>query len=343
MMKLMKELCLAPGVSGSEEEVAKIIARELEDVADKIETDSMGNLIVTRKGDKKAPKVMLAAHMDEIGLMVRYIDDNGFIKFTNIGGINDQMLVNQTVTVHSSIGEDIIGVIGSKPPHVTTPEERKQVTKSSDMFIDIGAKDKEEAESMVRIGDVMTFNSIFAKSPNNFIMGKAIDNRAGCYVMIEVLKRIDTRATVYGVGTVQEEVGLKGAKIASFKLNPDLAFALDVTLSGDHPGIKPEEAPIVMGKGPAVILADAGGRGILTQKSIKDMLIKAGDENDIPYQLEVSDGGTTDGSAIHLTREGIPTGVLSVPTRYIHTPVSVCSMDDIENTIQLIVNAINNL
>lgn len=343
MMKLMKELCLAPGVSGSEEEVAKIIARELEDVADKIETDSMGNLIVTKKGDKKAPKVMLAAHMDEIGLMVRYIDDNGFIKFTNIGGINDQMLVNQTVTVHSSVGEDIIGVIGSKPPHVTTPEERKQVTKSADMFIDIGAKDKEEAESMVRIGDVMTFNSIFAKSPNNFVMGKAIDNRAGCYVMIEVLKRIDTRATVYGVGTVQEEVGLKGAKIASFKLNPDLAFALDVTLSGDHPGIKPEEAPIVMGKGPAVILADAGGRGILTQKSVKDILIKAGDENDIPYQLEVSDGGTTDGTAIHLTREGIPTGVLSVPTRYIHTPVSVCSMDDIENTIQLIVNAINDL
>ena len=122
-----------------------------------------------------------------------------------------------------------------------------------------------------------------------------------------------------------------------------MAFALDVTLSGDHPGIKPEEAPVVIGKGPAVILADASGRGILTQKSVKDMLIKAGDENDIPYQLEVSDGGTTDGTAIHLTREGIPTGVLSVPTRYIHTPVSVCSMEDVENTIELIVKAINEL
>ena len=178
---------------------------------------------------------------------------------------------------------------------------------------------------------------------NNLIMGKALDNRVGCYVMIEVLKRVETRATVYGVGTVQEEVGLKGAKTSAFKLNPDLAIALDVTLSGDHPGIKPEEAPVIMGKGPAIILADASGRGILTQQSVKDMLIKAGDENDIDYQLEVSDGGTTDGTAIHLTREGIPTGVLSVPTRYIHTPLSVCSMDDIESTIQLITKAINDL
>ena len=305
-MELMKELSLAPGVSSCEEEVAKIITRELKDVADNIETDSMGNLIATKKGEKKAPKVMLAAHMDEIGLMVRYIDDNGYLKFSTIGGINDQMLMNQTVTVHSSVGENVIGVIGSKPPHVTTPEERKKVVKADDMFIDIGAKDKEEAEKMVKVGDVMTFNSLFVEYPNNLIMGKALDNRVGCYVMIEVLKRVDTRATVYGVGTVQEEVGLKGAKTASF-------------------------------------IADASGRGILTQKSVKDMLIKAGDENDIPYQLEVSDGGTTDGTAIHLTREGIPTGVLSVPTRYIHTPVSVCSMEDVENTIELIVKAINEL
>lgn len=339
----MRELSLAPGISGNENEIAEIIERELSDVADSIECDSMGNLIATRKGEKKAPTVMLAAHMDEIGLMVRFIDDKGFIKFSKIGGINDQMLMNQTVTIHSSVGDSVVGVIGSKPPHVTSPEERKKVVKGEDMFIDIGAKDKEEAEKMVRVGDAITFNALFEEYPNNLVMGKALDNRVGCYVMIEVLKRVNTRATVYGVGTVQEEVGLKGAKTSAFKLNPDLAFALDVTLSGDHPGIKPEEAPAVMGEGPVVILADASGRGILTQQSVKDMLIKAGDENDIKYQLEVSDGGTTDGTAIHLTREGIPTGVLSVPTRYIHTPVSVCSMDDIESTIQLIVAAINDL
>ncbi|WP_296886936.1 M42 family metallopeptidase [uncultured Methanobrevibacter sp.] len=343
MMKLMRELCLASGVSGSEDEVADIIERELKDVADTIERDNMGSIIATKKGSKKAPKVMLAAHMDEIGFLVRFIDDKGFIKFSKIGGIVDSILVNLTVTIHSSVGEDVIGVIGSKPPHVTKPEERKNVIPSDELFIDIGAKDKEDAEKMVAVGDVITFNSLFVEYPNNLIMGKAMDNRAGCYVLIEVLKRINTDATVYCVGTVQEEVGLKGARTAAFKLNPDMAIALDVTLSGDHPGIKPEEAPVVIGKGPSIIISDAGGRGILASKSVKEMLIKAGDENDINYQLEVSDGGTTDGSAIQLVHEGIPVGVLSVPTRYIHTPVSVCSMDDIESTIELIVAAINNL
>lgn len=338
----MKELSLTPGVSGSEEKIAEIIERELKDTVDSIERDTMGNLIATKKGEKKAPTIMLAAHMDEIGLMVSYIDDKGYLKFTTIGGINDQMLMNQTVVVHGSKG-DVVGVIGSKPPHVTKPEERNKVIKASDMFIDIGACSQENAEEMVSVGDVITFKSWFEEFPNDLIMGKALDNRVGCYVMMEVLKRVDTRATVYGVGTVQEEVGLKGAKTSAFKLDPDMAIALDVTLSGDHPGIKPEEAPVVMGKGPALVLADASGRGILTAKSIKEMLMKAGDENDIDYQLEVSDGGTTDGTAIHLTKEGIATGVLSVPTRYIHTTVSVCSMKDIESTIQLITTAINNL
>ena len=341
-MELMKELSLTPGVSGSEEKIAEIIERELKDTVDSIERDTMGNLIATKKGEKKAPTIMLASHMDEIGLMVSYIDDKGYLKFTTIGGINDQMLMNQTVVVHGSKG-DVVGVIGSKPPHVTKPEERNKVIKASDMFIDIGACSKEDAEEMVSVGDVITFKSWFEEFPNDLIMGKALDNRVGCYVMMEVLKRVDTRATVYGVGTVQEEVGLKGAKTSAFKLDPDMAIALDVTLSGDHPGIKPEEAPVVMGKGPALVLADASGRGILTAKSIKEMLMKAGDENDIDYQLEVSDGGTTDGTAILLTKEGIATGVLSVPTRYIHTTVSVCSMKDIESTIQLITTAINNL
>ncbi len=341
-MELMKELSLAPGISGFETEIEKIIKRELKDVADTIETDKMGNVICTKKGEENAPTVMLASHMDEIGLMVKFIDDNGYIKFATIGGINDQMLMNQTVTIHSKSGQHI-GVIGSKPPHVTKPEERNKVIKYDDMFIDIGAKDKEEAEKMVAVGDPITFNALFEEFPNNTIMGKALDNRIGCYVMMEVLKRVNTRATVYGVGTVQEEVGLKGARVSSYKLNPDYAFALDTTLSGDHPGIKLEEAPCKMGEGPAVVLIDASGRGIMTPKVIRDMLIEAGEKGNIDYQLEVSDGGTTDGTAIHLTREGIPTGVVSVPTRYIHTPVSVASMDDVEKTIQLLVTAIDNL
>lgn len=342
IMDLMKELSITPGVSGFEGKIEDIIKRELKDHTDSIEVDTMGNVITTKKGEKNKPKVMLASHMDEIGLMVKYIDNEGYLRFSKIGGINDQMLMNQSVTIHTDNG-DITGVLGSKPPHVTKPEEKNKIIKSDDMFIDIGAQDKKDAEKMVKVGDPITFNALFEDFPNNLIMGKALDNRVGCYVMIEVLKRVESKATIYGVGTVQEEVGLKGAKTSAFKLNPDIAIALDTTLSGDHPGIKKEEAPAIIGNGPAIILADASGRGIITNKKIKNMLIQAGNQHDINYQLEVSDGGTTDGTAIHLTREGIPTGVLSVPTRYIHTPVSVCSRKDIESTIQLITQALNNL
>ena len=341
-MKLLEELSLTPAISGNEEIIREIIKRELKSSVDEIETDSMGNLVCTKKGEDGAPTVMLASHMDEIGLMVKYIDDDGFIKFIKIGGINDQMLINQAVIIHSENGK-YPGVIGSKPPHVTKPEERNKVIKYSDMFIDIGANNKKEAEEMVSVGDMITFRSWFEEYPNDKVMGKALDNRIGCYVMMEIMKRVDTRATVYGVGTVQEEVGLKGAKVSSYALNPDYAFALDTTLSGDHPGIKIEEAPCKMGEGPAVILADRSGDGIITSKVMKDMIIKASKKEDIPIQLEVSDGGTTDGTAIHLNRDGIITGVVSVPTRYIHTPVSVASAEDIENTIELIVAILNDI
>ncbi len=341
-MKLLEELSLAPAISGNEQEIREIITRELESNVDEIKTDDMGNLITTKKGEKDAPTVMLASHMDEIGLMVKFIDDNGFIKFIKIGGINDQMLINQAVIIHSDKGE-VPGVIGSKPPHVTKPEERNKVIKYSEMFIDIGANNKEEALEMVSIGDMITFRSFFEEYPNNKVMGKALDNRIGCYVMMEVMKRVDSRATIYGVGTVQEEVGLKGAKVSSYSLNPDYAFALDTTLCGDHPGITLEEAPCKMGEGPAVILADRSGDGVITPKVMKDMIVSAADKSDIKIQLEVSDGGTTDGTAIHLNRDGIITGVISVPTRYLHTPVSVASAEDIENTIELMLSILNNI
>lgn len=342
MRDLMKKLSDVQGISGFEEDVAKIIEDELKNCTDNIETDALGNIIAFKKGKKNAPKVMLASHMDEIGLMVKYVDDNGFIGFSKVGGINDQMLLNQTVYIQTN-DKKVYGVIGSKPPHVTKPEERKKVTAHTDMFIDIGVKDKEEALEMISIGDPIIFNHTYAELPNNLITGKALDNRIGCLIMIEVMKRIKTDANVYGVGTVQEEVGLKGAKTSAFKINPDIALALDVTLSGDHPGIKESEAPVVIGKGPAVILSDASGRGIITPPKVKNWLIDTSKKHDLKIQLEVSEGGTTDATAIHLTREGIPTGVVSVPTRYIHSPVSVASLEDIEATIDLLVNAINDL
>ncbi|MBU4534286.1 MAG: M42 family metallopeptidase [Euryarchaeota archaeon] len=342
MKELMKKLSQLPGISGFESEVVNLIESELEDHVDHIEKDRMGNIIALKKGDPKSPKVMLAAHMDEIGLMVRHIDKKGFIKFSKIGGINDQMILNQIVHIHSKNGP-VIGVIGSKPPHRMKPAEKKKITSYEDMFIDIGAKSNKQAEELIEVGDPITFSNDFYELPNSLITGKALDNRVGCLIMIETIKRVDCDINIYGVGTVQEEVGLKGAKTSAFKINPDFALALDVTIAGDHPGMKEDEAPAKIGKGPAIILTDASGRGIITHPKIKEWLITTAKEEEIPVQLEVSEGGTTDATAIHLTREGIPAGVVSVPTRYIHTTVSIASMEDIENTVNLLVKALECL
>ncbi len=335
MKDLLEKLSNAPGISGFEDEVRNLMIEELEEYVDEMKVDHLGNLIVKSEGKPGSKKIMLAAHMDEIGLMVRYIDKKGFIKFSKIGGINDQMLLNQTVYIQSDKG-NITGVIGSKPPHKMKDAERKQILKYDNMFIDIGATSREEVEELINIGDPIIIKEEFEELRNGLVKGKALDNRVGCAVLIEVLKRVESNATVYGVGTVQEEVGLKGAKTSAFTINPDMALALDVTISGDHPGIKEEEAPSRAGKGPAIILTDASGRGLITPPQVKELLLSTAEEEEIPYQVEVSDGGTTDATAIHLTRQGIPTGVISPPTRYIHTPVSVVCLDDVENAVKLI-------
>jgi putative aminopeptidase FrvX len=342
MKKLLEKLSNAPGISGFEGEIRKIIFNELDGVVDEIKIDDMGNLIAVKNGDPNGKKIMLAAHMDEIGLMVRYIDSEGFVKFSKIGGINDQMLLNQDIYIQTSDG-DVNGVIGSKPPHKMKKSERDKVVEYDKMFIDIGAANKEEALKMVQIGDPIIIKQNFQDLGNSLVKGKALDNRAGCTVLVEVLKRVNSSATIYGVGTVQEEVGLKGAKTSAFRINPDMAFALDVTIAGDHPGIKNEEAPSKLGEGPTIVLADQSGDGIITHPRIKELLITVAEKENIPFQLEVSEGGTTDGTAIHLTRQGIPTGVISPPSRYIHTPVSVVNMDDIENTVKLIVAVLDGI
>ena len=291
MKELLKKLSESCGISGFEENVREIIKDELDGKVDSMETDIMGNVITTHKGVEGKPSVMLASHMDEIGLMVSYIDDEGFIRFVKIGGINDQMLLNQQVYIQTEDGE-VPGVIGSKPPHITSAEEAKKIIPYQNMFIDIGANSKEQAEELVSVGDAIVFHTEFRECLNDLVMGKALDNRVGCAVMVEVMKQLDdVDATVYGVGTVQEEVGLKGAKTSAFKLNPDMAIALDVTISGDHPGVKPEDASVKAGKGPVISLADASGRGLITHPMMKKLLIEAAEAADIEYQVEVGDGG----------------------------------------------------
>jgi len=335
MKKLLKKLSNAPGVSGFEDEVRELIFNELDGFVDEIKIDEMGNLIAIKNGKPEGKKIMLAAHMDEIGLMVRYIDEKGFIKFSKIGGINDQMLLNQDVYIQTPKG-DVNGVIGSKPPHKMKKSEKNKVFEYDKMSIDIGAESRKQAQEMVRVGDPIIIKQEFDDLGKSLVKGKALDNRVGCAVLIEVLKQVDSKATIYGVGTVQEEVGLKGAKTSAFSINPDMALALDVTIAGDHPGIKEEEAPSKLGQGPTIVLVDASGDGIITHPTVKKLLLSVAQEENIPYQLEVSEGGTTDGTAIHLTRQGIPTGVISPASRYIHTPVSVVNLEDIENTVKLI-------
>jgi endoglucanase len=335
---LLKKLSDAHGLSGFEGNIKTIIRKELDGYVDEITEDRLGNLIAIKKGSDFS--VMIASHMDEIGLMVQYIDDKGFIKFVGIGGWFNPTLHTQRVVLHGTKGP-VPGVIGSKPPHVMTPEDRKKEIKMEDLFIDIGASSAEEAAGLgIEIGTPVTIEQELIKLANNRVTGKALDNRVGVLVLIETLRRMKTSMTIYAVFTVQEEIGLKGAKVSAFALNPDVAIATDVTIPGDHPGVSKKEASPEMGKGPVLVLASASGRGLLADNRLITWLRSAGDKMKIPYQLEVGDGGNTDASIINLVRDGIPSIPLSVPSRYIHSPVEVVDLKDVESTIDLLVEAL---
>jgi putative aminopeptidase FrvX len=316
-MDLLKELCMADGISGFEKDVAEIMKRELRKSCDKVEVDSFGN-VTGVKGKGKA-KIMIAAHMDEIGLMVKNINEKGFISFVKIGGIDDRMLLCKRVRIKGKKG-DVAGVIGSKPPHLQKKEESEKVMKHDELFIDIGAKNRKEAEEKVEVGDQVIFESDYGNLSSDFIYAKAIDDRIGCYALLKVMEKIPKNidATVYGVGTCQEEVGLKGARVAAFRINPDCALAIDTTIAGDTPQIKENESML----------------------KIRELLINTAKKNKIPYQIDVVEGGMTDGAMIYMTREGIPTGVISIPCRYIHTPTGVFSMKDLDSSIELLLKAV---
>ncbi|VVB72296.1 Tetrahedral aminopeptidase [uncultured archaeon] len=330
---LLEKLSNAHGISGWEGSIQQIVKEEISPYVDEVRVDNLGNLIATRKGEK--PSIMIEAHADEIGLMVKQVDELGFIRFIRIGGWFDQTLLNQRVIIHTRSGP-IVGVIGSKPPHVMKEEERKKIVEARDMFIDIGCSSEKEVTDLgIQPGTPISIDRTFAALQGDKVTGKAFDNRAGLIIMIEALKRTKSRSAIYAVATVQEEVGLKGAKVAAFSLEPDVAIAADVTIPGDHPGIEKKDAPIAMGKGPVVVMADASGRGIIATPSIIEWIVGTAREFEIPVQLEASDGGTTDATSIYLTKSGIPTGVISVATRYIHSPVEVLSISDIEKAANL--------
>jgi putative aminopeptidase FrvX len=340
LVDVLEKLSNACGVAGREEEVRGLMKELLKPNVDEINEDKLGNIIGVKKGKKDAPTVMLAAHMDEIGLMVKTITKEGFLQLAKIGGIDDRILVAQKVLVHTDKGP-ITGIIGSKPPHILKEEERKKVIEADNLFIDVGAKDKKDAQKMgVRVGDAVSFDIKFTRVGKDIVVGKAFDNRVGCAALIEIMRKLPkVDCTIYAVGTIQEEVGLRGATIAAFQLYPDVGIALDVTVAGDVPGVKEVEAPAKIRAGPALTVADAG---LITHPKVLRLFIDSAEENKIPYQLETGLRGTTDAAKIALTKEGVPSGVISIPTRYIHSPASLLSLKDAENSVKLAVAAIKN-
>jgi endoglucanase len=334
---LLKKLSEARGVSGYEAEVRGIVAEEFGRYADEVQTDKLGNVIALRRGEGEEPRrrIMLAGHMDEIGLMVTKLE-KGFLHFTEVGGFDERVLLGQEVMVHGR--KDLPGIIGSRPPHVLPPEEREKTIPMDKLFIDVGVG-KEELERLVRVGDLVTLRREFTQLQGDLVAGKAFDDRtavAAILVCLEGLASIRHAWDVYAVATVQEEVGLRGAITSAYGLAPDVAIAIDVTF-GNQPGVSEAET-VKMDKGPAI------GFGPNVHPRLHEALVEMAKELEIPYQVEAVPGASgTDAWAIQVTREGIPTALISIPLRYMHTSVETVSLKDVERTGRLMAGFIGRL
>jgi endoglucanase len=339
-LRLLRNLSEAVGVSGNEGEVRKIVREYVEPLADEIQTDAMGNLLVIRKGPgRRRLRVMLAAHMDEVGFIVVSVGSEGQLKFDRVGGLDARQLLGKPVWV----GKDRLpGVIGGKPIHLATRDELKQKVKVESMAIDIGASKKEAAEGKVKVGTVATFATSFRRIRGT-VRGKALDDRLGVAVLVELLEYPPEGIELQAAFTVQEEVGLRGARIAAHALHPDVAIALDCTPARDLPTWDGEENTqynAKLGLGPAIYAADSR---TLAHPGLLRHLVDTAEASDIPYQIRQPGGGGTDAGAIHLAREGIPAISVSVPTRYIHTASSIATVSDWRNTVRLVHAAVSTL
>ncbi len=326
---LLKKLTEASGVSGNEKEVRDIILKEIENFVDDVKVDRLGNIIAHKKGEGNSKELMITAHMDEVGLMITDIDDMGFLKFATVGGIDKRILVSKSVL----IGKDkILGVIGSKPIHLQKREEWQKALEIEQLYIDIGVNSKAEAEKLVSIGDYAVFDSQYIEFGDNLVKAKALDNRVGCSLLIELLKEIED-IDFYAVFTVMEEIGLVGSGPAAYAVNPDLSIILEGTLCYDIPKLDSHLIPTYLNKGPAISLMD---QTTLYDIEFRNRIVKIAENNHIPYQYRKSSMGGNDSGKIHTTKEGAITATISVPCRNIHSPTSVMSKKDYENTYKLL-------
>lgn len=336
-ISLLREICETAGAPGYEQRIREVVLREVKPLVDRIDIDNMGNVTAFKKG-KKDKKVMIAAHMDEIGFIVTHIEDEGFVRFHTLGGFDPKTLTAQRVIIHGK--KDLIGVMGSKPIHVMTPEERNTLPKISDYFIDLGMT-KKEIDKYVEVGNPVT------RERNLIEMGecvncKSIDNRISVFILIETLKRLkNIPYDVYGVFTVQEEVGIRGASVAALKIQPDFGFGLDTTIAYDLPSAKTYEMCTKLGHGTAIKIMDASV--ICDYRMIKYMK-KTADKYKIKWQSEVLTAGGTDTAGVQrMVPGGSIAGAISIPTRHLHQVIETAHKKDIEGSIELLKNCIQDL
>ena len=342
-LDLLKNLTEASGIPGYEAPVRAVVREYLEPLGE-LSQDKIGSVICKTNGLSESPKVMLAGHMDEIGFMVKHITKEGFLKFLPLGGWFDQVLLGQRVVIKTKKG-DVVGVIGAKPPHLLPADQRNKVVKKQDMYIDIGATSKDEVEKAgVRPGDPAIPRADFVPLANEkTYLSKAFDDRVGVALLVSSLQELksgDHPNTVYGVATVQEEVGLRGATTSVRAVDPDVAIVLESDIAGDVPGIKPEESSVKLGQGPTVLIYDAR---MIPNLKLRDFILDTAKEIEVPLQYSYVERGATDGAAIHLHYTGVPTVVIGVAARHIHSDSSILHRDDYDNAVKLLVEVIKRL
>lgn len=337
--ELLNKICTTPGTSGFEQRIRAVVLEELKGLTDEVEMDNMGNIYAIKKG-KSNKRVMVGAHMDEIGFIVTHIDDKGFIRFHTLGGFDPKTLTAQRVIIHGK--KDVIGVMASKPIHVMTPDERNKVAKLSDYFIDTGLS-AEEVKELVEIGNPITREREFIEM-GNCVNGKSLDNRLAVFILIETLKKLKGKEIpfdLYGVFTVQEEVGIRGANVSSMRINPDFGFGLDTTIAFDLPGAAEHEMITKLGAGTAIKIMDAS---TICDYRMVDYMKKTADKHNIKWQPEILTAGGTDTAGIQrMTEGGSIAGAVSIPTRHLHQVIEMANKDDIQGSIDLLTACITDL
>lgn len=349
MLETLKHLDNTFGVSGNEEEVAIALQEEMEGLYDEHIEDPLGNQIFIKYGKNRDRKIVLSAHMDEIGFIVNYIEDNGLARFLPVGYHDDRTAVNQDMVVMTDSGKRVYGVTGSKPAHIMTAEDHEKVIKIEDLFVDFGTSSREETLALgVQVGDYMGFaREGFVLNNGKFYTGKSVDDRAGCAVIVEVLKRlqgVDLKPTICMVGSTMEEVGIRAGGPIATRLKPELFLAIDVTLTGGTPGVEMCKCSQEMGAGPGIKYYDwdpiLGATGSNVPRKLTRKIIQTAEKHEIPYQREVMTGGGTDAWSAAMADTGVLAGGVCIPQRYMHTAVGTVHMDDMEHTVNLLVNLI---